>query len=71
MKKRMKSKSSMTTITTAAPYGHGMKEGDWIELTVRDTRWWRRLWFGALWRGEPQRTIRRRVREVTKNTLEL
>jgi len=58
-----------STITTTA--SHGIRPGDWISMTVRDTRWWRRLWFRLLRRGEPQRTIRRRVSQVTGGTLHL
>lgn len=59
------------TIITTNERGHGLQPGDWIDITVRDTRWWRRLWFRLLRRGEPQRTIRRRVSQVSATTLTL
>jgi hypothetical protein len=58
-----------STITTTQ--GHDIKPGDFIDLTVRDTRWWRRLWFRLLRRGQPYRTIRRRVSQVAGGTLHL
>jgi hypothetical protein len=58
-----------STINTTA--GHSVKPGDFINLTVRDTRWWRRLWFRLLRRGEPYRTIQRRVSQVDGGTLHL
>lgn len=57
-----------STITTSG--GHDFKPGDYITLTVRDTRWWRRLWFRLLRRGEPQRTVKRRVSQVNESTLQ-
>ena len=48
-----------TTITTSQP--HDVRTGDWISITMRDTRWWRRLWFRMLGRGEPQRTVKLKV----------
>jgi hypothetical protein len=63
---------SRTTITTAFPAdGHGFKAGDFISLTVRDTRWWRRALYWMLRRGHPQRTIKRRVSQTTDTTLTL
>ncbi|MGB5136464.1 MAG: hypothetical protein WBN89_14970 [Prochlorococcaceae cyanobacterium] len=58
-----------TTITTTAT--DGIKPGDFITLTVQDKRWWRRLWFFMLRRGDPYRTIRRRVSQVAGGILHL
>jgi len=54
---------------TIASAGHGFEPGDFISFDVRDTRWWRRLLFWALRRGEPRRTITRRVSNVGSSTL--
>jgi len=59
-----------STITMAL--GHGIKSGDWVTITTRDTRWWRRLLHWMLRRsGYPQRTIRRRVSQASTTTLTL
>jgi hypothetical protein len=57
------------TITTFRH--HGLEPGDWIYITQRDTRWWRRLWFRLLGRGEPQRTVTRQVASVDGRAAEL
>lgn len=52
--------------------GHEIKAGDWITISARDTRWWRRLLHWTLRRhGYPQRNIKRRVSEVSATTLTL
>ena len=59
-----------STITTTQ--GHDIKAGDWITLTVRDVRWWRRALHWLLRQpGCPQRTIKRRVSQASKTTLTL
>ena len=58
-----------STVTTTG--NHNIRPGDFISLKVRDTRWWRRLWFRLLRRGVPMRTIRRRVSQVNGGTLHL
>lgn len=55
------------TITTA--HDHGIEPGDRISYEVRDTRWWRRLLYWALRRGEPRRAIVRSVSQASKTTL--
>jgi len=59
-----------TVVTTAQ--GHDIQAGDWITITVRDTRWWRRVSHWMLRRpGYPQRSIKRRVSQVSATTLTL
>lgn len=41
----------MSKITTST--SHGFQPGDTIRMTVPDRRWWRRLLFWMLRRGEP------------------
>ena len=59
-----------STITTMPV--HGIKAGDRITLTVRDTRWWRRFLHWALRRpGYPKRSIQRRVLQASTTTLKV
>jgi hypothetical protein len=60
---------SASTITTS--YAHDIKPGDFITFEMRDVRWWRRLLFWLLRRGEPRVTIGRRVSQASKTTLTL
>lgn len=52
----------MSTVSTNA--GHGLKAGDSISVmvTVRDKRWWRRLWYAITFKGIPYRMETRRCR---------
>jgi len=50
--------------TVTIPQGHGFEDGDLINITIRDTRWWRRFIFWVLRRGTPWRTMQRRVTVV-------
>jgi hypothetical protein len=60
-----------TAVVTTAQ-GHDIQAGDWITITVRDTRWWRRVSHWMLRRpGYPQRSIKRRVSQVSATTLTL
>ena len=59
-----------STITTTL--GHGIQPGDWITLTVRDTRWWRRALHWLMRRpGYPQRVSKHRVLRASMTTLTL
>lgn len=65
---KRKSIEHQNTITTMS--GHDFKAGDWITIASRDERWWRCLLHWTLMRqGYPQRTIRRRVSQVSTTTL--
>jgi hypothetical protein len=62
------SKHTPITLTTAT--GHGVEVGDWITVSARDTRWWRRALHWLLRRpGHPVRRERYRVSKATPTTM--
>jgi hypothetical protein len=66
----VKTPQASTTITTYG-HGHGLQGGDIIVVTMIDRRWWRRLVYWLLRRGQPMRTVRRRVTVINATTLTL
>ena len=54
------------TVSAASLY----QVGDYLALTVREERWWKRLWHFITFRSQPSQVVQGRIVHIQNNEIE-